>query len=335
MPLTDPLSIGTTFPEKNRVVMSSNTSNSVGWSSIRSLDGTLPFGENIRNGLSLVLLIALVVCFRQPLTALYALTQQQEHYSHIVLIPLVSLYVLYLDRKAILLSRAWSPWLGLFAMGLGALWAWRAEFVVYGANSLTVQMLTFVIMCWGIFLVCYGVRVCLKHSFGLVFLLFMVPLPIEMLNALIAFLQRNSAEVTDMVFSFLGIPFFRDGFVFALPNIKIHVAHECSGIRSALSLLITSVVVGHFFLRSAWGKWALVTIVVPLAIIKNAFRIVGLTLLANYVDPSFITDSALHRYGGIPLFALSVVVLLSLAWLLGNMEKRTGYYLPDNRRAEV
>jgi exosortase/archaeosortase family protein len=70
----------------------------------------------------------------------------------------------------------------------------------------------------------------------------------------------------------------------------------------------------------------LVAVVVPLAIVKNAFRIVGLSLLANYVDPTFITNSALHRSGGIPLFLLSLVMLLSLAWMLRRVEKRFGYY---------
>ena len=133
----------------------------------------------------------------------------------------------------------------------------------------------------------------------------------------------------------LGIPYYRDGFIFGLPHLTIHIAEECSGIRSTLSLVITSLVAGHFFLRSWWGRSVLTMIVVPLAIIKNAFRIVGLSLLANYVDPSFITDSALHRYGGIPLFVVSLAILLSLAWLVRSMEKRTGYYLPDVMRAKV
>jgi len=163
----------------------------------------------------------------------------------------------------------------------------------------------------------------------------MVPLPAALLNAVIVFLQRSSAEVTDLVFTILGVPFFREGFIFALPNFTIHIAEECSGIRSTLSLIITSLVAGHFFLRSVWGKWALVAIVIPLAIVKNAFRIVGLSLLANYVDPSFITDSILHRSGGIPLFALSLVILLSLAWLIRRMERRTGYYLHEGVRAKV
>ena len=64
-------------------------------------------------------------------------------------------------------------------------------------------------------------------------------------------------------------------------------------------------------------------------IVKNAFRIVGLSLLANYVDPTFITDSVWHRSGGIPLFLLSLVVLFSLVWLLRRSERKFGYYIPD------
>jgi hypothetical protein len=37
----------------------------------------------------------------------------------------------------------------------------------------------------------------------------------------------------------------------------------------------------------------------------------------------------LHRSGGIPLFLASLVVLLSLAWLLRRFEKKLGYFPPD------
>ena len=48
-------------------------------------------------------------------------SHKQEHYSHILLIPCLSLYVLYLNRKAILASREWSPWLGSLVIGIGGL----------------------------------------------------------------------------------------------------------------------------------------------------------------------------------------------------------------------
>jgi exosortase len=208
---------------------------------------------------------------------------------------------------------------------MGAWGYWSADAAIPDLDRMSMTMFALVVMCWGIFVCCFGVTLCRKVSFGLLFLLFMVPFPTVLLDAIVGFLQRSSTEATALLFSALGVPVFRQGFVFSLSNFTIHVAEECSGIRSALSLFITGLVVGHFFLRSVWTKAALVAIVIPLAIVKNAFRIVGLSLLANYVDPTFITDSMLHRSGGVPLFVLSLIVLFSLAWLLWRVEKRFGY----------
>jgi exosortase len=324
MPVSNPLSI-TPLQEESRRNISGERPTGFGLEAVRPLSKPLPFSAQGRNLLALLLLFATVAWFWQPLVTLFFLTQQQEHYSHIVLIPCLSLYVLYLDRKAIFASREWSPWFGSMLIGLGALGYWRAGPATFAADQLSMMILALVVMCWGICVSCFGITLCRKFSFALLFLLFMVPLPAFLLDAIIGFLQRSSAEATGLLFSVLGVPVFRQEFVFSLSNFTIHVAEECSGIRSALALIISSLVAGHFFLRSAWTKMGLVAVVVPLAIVKNAFRIVGLSLLANYVDPTFITNSALHRSGGIPLFLLSLVVLLSLAWLLRRVEKRFGY----------
>jgi exosortase len=316
MPLSDQLSITATLEDENRPE----------GRPVQALSQPLPFSMKTRNGMFLLFLLAALAWFWQPLVSLLSLTQQQEHYSHIVLIPWLSLYVFHLDRKAIFASREWSPWLGLMLIGLGALCYWSADEAIFAPDQLSMTILALVVIYWGIAVFCFGVMLCRKVSFGLLFLIFMVPLPSFLLDATIGFLQRSSTEATDVMFSALGVPVFRQGFVFTLSNFTIHVAEECSGIRSALSLFITSFVVGYFFLRSVWTKAGLVAIVVPLAIVKNAFRIVGLSLLANYVDPAFITDSVMHRRGGIPLFLASIVVLLSFAWLLRRLEKRLGYF---------
>jgi exosortase len=312
---TDQLRIAATLEDKNH-----------GGGLIQALSQPLPFSMKTRNGVSFLLLLAAVTWFWQPLVSLFFLTQEHEHYSHIAIIPWLSLYVLYLDRKAIFASREWSPWLGSLVIGTGAWCYWSADAVSFAPDQLSMTILALVVMCWGIAVSCFGVTVWRKISFGLLFLLFMVPFPSFLLDAIIGFLQRSSTEATDVIFSALGVPVFRQGFVFSLSNFTIHVAEECSGIRSALSLFITSLVAGHLFLRSALAKMGLVAIVVPLAIIKNAFRLVGLSLLANYVDPTFITDSVMHRSGGIPLFLASVVVLFSFAWLLRRLEKSLGYF---------
>lgn len=202
-------------------------------------------------------------------------------------------------------------------------------------DNFSLAILSFVMMCWGAFLFCYGMQAFRTASFGLGLMTFMIPFPSFFLDAIVGFLQRGSADTVELLFSALGIPVLREGFIFDLSNFTILVAEECSGIRSALALFITSLVAGHLFLRSTWGKIGLMFVVIPLAIVKNAIRIVGLALLANYVDPSFITDSILHRKGGIPLFLLSLVFLFSVVWLFRQLEKRHGYCPPDGFRVWV
>jgi exosortase/archaeosortase family protein len=97
------------------------------------------------------------------------------------------------------------------------------------------------------------------------------------------------------------------------------VAKECSGIRSTQALLITCLLAGHLFLRANWRRAALLVAAVPVLIIKNGVRIATLTLLAVRVDPSFLTGR-LHHQGGFVFFALAMLILLPLLWLLQKTE---------------
>src|SRR6266850_3702020 len=182
MPLSDHLSITTPLEDKKHT---GERANSLEGRLVQVLSRPLPFSMKIRNGLSLLLLLAAIAWFWQPLVSLFSLTQQQEHYSHIVLIPWLSMYILYLDRKAIFASREWNPWLGSMLIGLGALGYWRADPATFAADQLSMMILALVVMCWGIFVSCFGITPCRKVSFGLLFLLFMVPLPSFLLDAII------------------------------------------------------------------------------------------------------------------------------------------------------
>jgi len=280
----------------------------------------------MRNGLLVFLLFITIAAFLQPLSGLYRLTQEQSHYSHLLLVPLVSLYVFYLNRKVILASGEWSPLSGLFMVGLGAIGYWEAGRATNGVDYLSLTTLAFVVVIWGIFLFCYGQGTCRKVSFGLLFLLCMVPFPAGLLHAIIVFLQHSAAEAVDIGFSMLGVPVIRNDIVFGLPNITIRIDEGCSAIRSALSLVITSIVAGHFFLRSTWTKLSLVATVVPIAIINNGVRIVGLSLLANYVDKSFLLDGRLHDLVGHLVFVFSIIILIVLISLLRRLEQRPRFY---------
>ena len=75
------------------------------------------------------------------------------------------------------------------------------------------------------------------------------------------------------------------------------------------------------FLRNAWTKSVLLLAVLPMAILKNAIRIVSLTLLSIHVDPGFLTGQ-LHHEGGIVFFALTLALAFPILLLLRSLEVR-------------
>ncbi|MBP2676455.1 MAG: eight transrane protein EpsH, partial [Deltaproteobacteria bacterium] len=131
----------------------------------------------------------------------------------------------------------------------------------------------------------------------------------------------GSAEVSYWVIRSVGVPIFRDGFLFTLPGLTVEVAEQCSGIRSGISLFLVGILAGHIFLKSGWRKLALAAAVVPITIAKNGLRIVTLSLLGAYVDRG-VLRGPLHKAGGIPFFGVALVMLAVVLWALRRGESR-------------
>jgi exosortase len=112
----------------------------------------------------------------------------------------------------------------------------------------------------------------------------------------------------------------RDGFLLTVPGVTIEVAKECSGIRSSMALLITCLIAAHLFLRTTWKRALFALLALPLALVKNGIRIVTLTLLSVYVDPSFLTGN-LHHKGGFVFFLLALAILAPVLLLLEKSER--------------
>jgi len=178
-------------------------------------------------------------------------TFEQEHYSHIILIPLISVSLALLERGKIF-AHAEACWnVGLALLFAGALVSWAGEMHSASLSSndhLAIAIAPVVVIWVGAFVLCYGLRVSRLGLFPMLFLFLMIPIPDFLLNRVILWLQTGSAEVSSAVFQLVGIPVFRAGFHFSLPGLTIEVGKECSGIRSSLVTLIMSLLAGHLFL---------------------------------------------------------------------------------------
>jgi exosortase/archaeosortase family protein len=112
----------------------------------------------------------------------------------------------------------------------------------------------------------------------------------------------------------------------AEPTVIIEVADECSGIGSSIALLLTGLLAGHLYLDGVWKKVIIAAAILPITIVKNAIRIVTLSLLSIHVDPSFLTGQ-LHHERGVVFFALALLILVPLFAVLRNAGR--------NRRTEA
>ena len=176
---------------------------------------------------------------------------------------------------------------------------------------------TLAVVTWwiGLFVYCFGTRMFRMLVFPLCFLLWLVPLPEFAVNHIVSLLQEGSADAANRLFVIAGVPVTRDSLQLSISGLTVEVATEFSSIRSSLMLLVTTMVLAHLFLRSAWGKGLVILAAIPLSIAKNGFRIFALSTLAVYVDRSFL-HGRLHHQGGILFFLVFLAGLFVLLWLV-------------------
>jgi exosortase len=272
------------------------------------------------------LLIALgsVVVFWTPLRDLIGFSMTHDYGSHIVLVAPASAYLIYLKRRLIFSQLQFSIFAGAGLFLAGAILGFTAHYDSLSRGvSLSVEILALIVLLISGFVLCYGMPAFRAARFPLLFLLLLVPIPDFLIEKVIFFLQTGSAEVAFWLLKVLNVPVLKEGFILRLPALDLEVAKQCSGIRSSLALLITTLLLGDFVLRSAWRKSLLVLSIVPILILKNGLRIATLAVLTIYVDRRFLYGW-LHHSGGIVFYLLGLLALVPIIIPLRKSEIRSG-----------
>ena len=269
-----------------------------------------------------VLVVASAAVGVSVILDLARLALESPEYSHLVLIVPLSATMIW--RQRTLLFASSNPRLKSAVLCFGV-WTLAVVLVLFAkthfaGQGLTISVLLLITFWVAAFCSCFGTQPTRKALFPLTFLVLLVPLPRAFAEVAISFSQQASADAVNFLYQMAGVPVLRDGQSFILSNLELEIAKSCSGIRSTVALFIMALLLGHFFLKWYWTKAALVIAVLPLAIIKNAVRIFTISMLANYVDLSFM-DSPLHHSGGILFFAFALFFLALLLLLLLRLER--------------
>ena len=237
--------------------------------------------------------------------------------------PLLAGYFFYSKRRTIFTHVEYSLGAGATLIGVGVILAIVSSMLAirFDENDrLSLQTFSTLLVLTGAFVWFYGLQALKKAAFPTLMLLLMIPIPTFLAQGIMELLRRLSAEVVYGVLSLLGLPVSRDGYVFHFPQLSIRITEQCSGIRSFLAVTLTSLIAGNLFLRRGWARVLLVIAVIPITILKNAFRIVVISIIAVYASEK-VFQSAFHRLVGLNI--LSLVLLWVAITLLRRLETKT------------
>ena len=293
---------------------------------VRSLGSNFASGAQGRRCLLLFLLVGLTLLWFWPsVRAFCELTWRHDQYTHILLVLPLSIGLAFLEGSCGLETGRTEPWAGLALFVPAAVLAWLGSGPGSMSEStrLSLNILALVLLWLSFVMLIFGLPVFRRFQFPLLLLLLLVPLPDFALAKIILALQAGSAKTVFWLFRLTGIPVTQSGFVLSLPGLDIEVARECSGIRSTMMLLLTSLALGYMFLKAGWQRIVVTLGVIPIAVIKNGVRIFVLTTLGLYVDESWL-NGRLHHQGGIVFFALGVGLVALTIWGLRRIGRSRG-----------
>lgn len=157
-------------------------------------------------------------------------------------------------------------------------------------------------------LLIHGWHALRRAWFPLFFLLFSVPLPPALTQAITMPLKMAVSYVAENVLYWVGYPIGRVGVMLTVGPYQLLVADACSGLNSlftleALGLLYMNVMNYTSRVRNV----LLAIMIVPISFISNVTRVIVLVLLTYHMGDE-VGQGFAHGFSGMVLFAVALVL---------------------------
>ena len=261
-----------------------------------------------------IAVVAAIVPFARVLGDLYNIWNLKPEYSHGIIIPVLSAFLIWRQRAQLRELPFAGSWLGLIPIAAGL--ALRA--VGEATTMHTLEHYAFLLVLYGLVLTLTGPIVFRRLWMPLLILVFAVPLPSVFNNALSLQLQLLSSELGVWVIRAAGISVLLEGNVIDLGSYQLEVAEACSGLRYLFPLMTLAFIVAYLFRGPLWKRVAVFLSSVPITVVMNSLRIgfIGITVERWGAG---MAEGALHDFEGWLVFMFSTAALLLTAFGLSRI----------------
>lgn len=242
----------------------------------------------------------------------------RPNWSHGLLIPFFSIYLVYSRWREIITVQRKTCWLGLPVL-IGAALLHVAAYRIN--NSWTCQV-TMILLLASLLLFLAGWQMFKVGWLPILFLLFMMPLPDHIYGRIALPLQNFAAACTTGLLTFVGVQIEVDQSMLLVTDINhvvqtLRVEEACSGMRLLMAFMALSVAMAYLTDRPLWQRVVLVAMGIPAAIFANVLRVI-ITSVMFVIDKREFGQDFMHEFTGI----LMLIPAGLLLWLISGLMSR-------------
>ena len=264
-----------------------------------------------------ILGLAFLVSLRGPLTLLVD-TWSYMDFSHGIIVPIVSLYVVWVERerlKALKVSPSYIGGIAVLTAGALILMLGRTAGVVLVEESSVLVIIP------GLVLLLLGFRLLKAMALPLAYLVLMVPVLTPLIDRIHWPFQLITARFAAVVLPYLWIPVYRNIQFLELPNISLEVAESCSGANFMVSVIAIAIPLAYFTQREWWRKALLMVMAFFIGLFTNGLRV---TLIGvwSYYELGDTLHGPYHLLQGYFVSIFGFIFLFASAHLLNRLPPR-------------
>ena len=249
--------------------------------------------------------LVLLILFHADWAAMADQWWNSSTYTHILLIPAILGWLVYLraGELAKLEPRGWWPGLVPFA-GAALVWVLGAF-----AGFNLAQQVGAVGMAVASVVALFGPRVSAGLAFPLAYMAFLVPFGDE----LVPLLQLVTAKITIFLVNATGVPAKIDGVFIDTPAGLFEVAEACSGVKFLVAMVAFGALVANVCFRSWPRRIAFLALSCVMPVLANGIRAWGTIYVAQFKGAEYAGGFDHIVYGWV-FFALVIAATLAVAW---------------------
>ena len=166
--------------------------------------------------------------------------------------------------------------------------------------------------------------------FALFFMLFMVPLPGAVVDAVTMPMKMAVSYVAENILYWAGYPISRTGVTLQIGQYMLLVADACAGLHTLLTLEALGLLYLNIVRRdSAVRNIGLAILIVPISFTANVIRVMTLTLITYHFGDA-AGQGFLHGFAGMVLFLSALLLIIGFDVALQAVENYRHHLLASS-----